>query len=526
MIKNKQIIKKIENVTFTWNPTAWNNRGYWFVLTKSGKEGRMASKREVSILGKPSSEQPSTKMSYKTAQETKKKSFGDLIAENIVNGKGIGKSIRSAISQKTVAKITRIKEKFDPMNMAKALGGKFGAALYGKIAGRSQEDMEYFTGIKKKKTARSVGTGIRSAAGSIGGVNPALYSKIGEDDQQKLKKGDGIASVLAKLYNLIKRTNIEEIKRQELNNNLEEPRQEKKKKWHDELIAALTGKPVEGKTASMDSGGFFDGILAKIMEKLESIVETILEAKLLKYLPKFSPIPPVGLAAAGAAAIVLAPAAAAIYEQQKTRENPNAEDRKDTPYARVVRGEAATVGEAAGKNMKKSVNELKISDAERLISKNPNGEPKYTEADIKDITGGLTRKEVEDFVQKSSNKPAPAATATPVAPAATTPATATPVAPAATTPATTPPSAPEIAPEKATPVPSVSSLGEQLQTSTNKNLEAQLNESVGTPQASVINNNSSITSQGEPQVATVGSNAVRNDDPSLLRTQKTSLRTV
>ena len=87
-------------------------------------------------------------MDYQKAKDTRKKSFGELIAEN--EG-GLGSSLKSAISQKTQASVTGLKEKFDPMNIAKAIGGKTGAAIYGKVMGRSKEDLQYFTGVKSKK---------------------------------------------------------------------------------------------------------------------------------------------------------------------------------------------------------------------------------------------------------------------------------------------------------------------------------------------------------------------------------------
>jgi hypothetical protein len=89
-------------------------------------------------------------MDYKKASETRKKSFGDLLSEKIVQGGGVGSSIKSTVSEKTKSSLMGIKETFDPMNMAKAVGGKTGAAIYGKIMGRSKEDMAYFTDTKIK----------------------------------------------------------------------------------------------------------------------------------------------------------------------------------------------------------------------------------------------------------------------------------------------------------------------------------------------------------------------------------------
>ena len=89
-------------------------------------------------------------MDYKKASETRKKSFGDLLSEKIVEGGGVGSSIKNTVSEKTKSSLIGIKEKFDPMNVAKAVGGKTGAAIYGKVMGRSKEDMAYFTDTKIK----------------------------------------------------------------------------------------------------------------------------------------------------------------------------------------------------------------------------------------------------------------------------------------------------------------------------------------------------------------------------------------
>jgi hypothetical protein len=88
-------------------------------------------------------------MEYKQAKDIRKQSFGSLLSEQ--EG-GLGSSISKTISLKSQATMTGIKEKFDPMNIAKAIAGKTGAAMYGKLFGRSKEDLSYFTGAKFKKT--------------------------------------------------------------------------------------------------------------------------------------------------------------------------------------------------------------------------------------------------------------------------------------------------------------------------------------------------------------------------------------
>ena len=129
-------------------------------------------------------------MDYDKAEKIRNKSFGSLLGEQ--EG-GLGASLKSAISQKTQAKMTGIKEKFDPMNIARAVGGKTGAAVYGKVFGRDQKSMERFAGVKKKRISEVDGVGKASGDSSPADVLGLIYRMMlrnAEDDklQNKLKQ--------------------------------------------------------------------------------------------------------------------------------------------------------------------------------------------------------------------------------------------------------------------------------------------------------------------------------------------------
>ena len=47
------ITKKANKQTFAWDSSAFQGKGYWFVLGRNGAYGRAASKAEAIILGKP-----------------------------------------------------------------------------------------------------------------------------------------------------------------------------------------------------------------------------------------------------------------------------------------------------------------------------------------------------------------------------------------------------------------------------------------------------------------------------------------
>jgi predicted chitinase len=121
-------------------------------------------------------------MEYKQAKDIRKKSFGSLLAEQ--EG-GLGTSLKKSISLKTQAKITGIKEKFDPMNMAKAIGGNTGAAIYGKIMGRSQKDMEHFAGAKPKKGLKALLSGGRGEDSSPSELLGSIYGELKKADENK-----------------------------------------------------------------------------------------------------------------------------------------------------------------------------------------------------------------------------------------------------------------------------------------------------------------------------------------------------
>jgi hypothetical protein len=94
-------------------------------------------------------------MNYQEAAKLRNKSFGTLLAEQ--EG-GLVPSLSKAISQKTQAKITGLKETFDPLNLAKKLtfGSNWAPALLGKLIGADKSRINYFSGVKNKSTADSI----------------------------------------------------------------------------------------------------------------------------------------------------------------------------------------------------------------------------------------------------------------------------------------------------------------------------------------------------------------------------------
>jgi predicted chitinase len=124
-------------------------------------------------------------MDYKQAKDIRKKSFGSLLAEQ--EG-GLGTSLKKSISLKTQAKMTGIKETFDPMNIAKKLtgGSNWAPAMLGKLTGRDSKAMEYFAGAKPKKGGlKGLLSGGESDTSSPSELLGLIYEELKKADENK-----------------------------------------------------------------------------------------------------------------------------------------------------------------------------------------------------------------------------------------------------------------------------------------------------------------------------------------------------
>jgi hypothetical protein len=117
-------------------------------------------------------------MDYQSAKEIRGRSLTSLITSRMVSGRGVGSAISKSVSLKMRAKVTGIKEKFDPMNIARFMtgGSRFATAAVGRLTGRSTKDIEYFAGSKKKysRMNRPVKTSEKLNATSIGTLSDML----------------------------------------------------------------------------------------------------------------------------------------------------------------------------------------------------------------------------------------------------------------------------------------------------------------------------------------------------------------
>ena len=233
-------------------------------------------------------------MTYQQARRIRNKdySLSNLITRNIrTKDMGAFQSVKEAFKEKfdvktrLKAKVTGIKEKFDPLNIAKFLtfGSNVAPALLGKMTGRSKADIRNFTGGRQSYDDYSTPTA----------------TKIGKDPSAG---GDmtGMSDILEKILELQKRS-FDNLKEQrETKNNFQEERDIESQKRHNELLKAIRGfkpgesTPTAGKVSS--SSGL------DIMSTIESMLAAFGGLKSLLRIGAFL-IGPVGGALVGVASI-------------------------------------------------------------------------------------------------------------------------------------------------------------------------------------------------------------------------------
>ena len=648
-------------------------------------------------------------MDYKQAGKIRDTGLGDLISQKLANKQSLGSSIKSSVGESLKAKATGIKEKFDPLNIAKFMtgGSSVGPSIVGKLTGRSQEDVSYFTGVKPKldilpaleknstipeitnketivkiinKTAtkitnkvvrdstkqvvyKSVGKTVKESVpivvdkssdkvvretvpyvatnvieqtvpfvaeyatdqatpltveaavpqvimelsgkdvaqdskvirqivkeavpqvimelsgksttstpvskDSKGRGKDPLFSTIGSGKATPIRKNDGAADVVSKLYNLMKTSYDKKIEAAELERDFAKEKKTEDEIRHKEFIKALMGiKPKEEKKEEKkeeEESGLLSNVL-KLAEEITGLkslkdVMTGLKGFLARKLglsvaevagAEVAGAEVVGaevagaevaaaaaiapeLLATGAALLFVTPFVASAYEKHKIEKNPNAPEYKDNPYAMKVRGEVKTEAEGAAKNKKKGLKQYKRQEIEDIVNSqvadrvieeeygktkpelkkwledHPNPISIY-QAPPKTVPTTLQRLGVEESTAGQGRGTAQLADYE----ASQTPDKAVQVAPhAGNKSPTSIPSSASPMPSSATPMPSQgSALGKEAVKATNENNEMKMQEtSVVKP--TIINNTSTtsgtISSKGDDVSVPIN---IRNDEDS------------
>ena len=235
MAKKLPITKRLEDEIFVWDPTAFQNKGHWYILGTTGAYGRPASSAERIKLGAPrkaettpdspdvSSFMDSPQLAQGSRRRTyrkKRKLAGtqdfrtgplkEIIFQKLFNdGKTIRNALEEALSEKAKAKVASFKDKFDPMNIiTKIYGDKLGAIL-GRAMGRKESDIQKFTGYgKNEEDVEDDRTGrVSSVKNKKVGKIPSLEKSTATPElKQKGGSDSKLAEMLDKIYGALKNT--------------------------------------------------------------------------------------------------------------------------------------------------------------------------------------------------------------------------------------------------------------------------------------------------------------------------------
>lgn len=508
------------------NPDPNTNTQYpyfFYHLKRDGTKGEPLNVDDSEVL----SRKLRGEMSFQEAKEIRGKSFGQLMTEKLVEGGGIGASFKAALSQKSKARAKGIREKFDPMNIAKFMtgGSSLGAALMGKVTGRSKEDMEYFTGKKSRQ---------------VSGGDTA--TKIGS-----LETGNEMVDILTKIYTLLQQVNSSTDKEKE--NNFKEEQDAEKARRDKALLDALKMKKgdKEEKTAEKlekETGQSPTNIIDDILGSFGGAAAGL---NLLKTVGAFF-MGPVGLAIVGVASL------AALFGLMMSAKPESHAAASNVQKAGDLSSEGAAIMEAA--------NDVVTGRKNRLLSERPSNkksmlfwkdndlQQKYLKEIGFDEKTGLTRAEKEagfnaldengNPVRKENASQQTSQTSVPSTTSATSSEpTATPVSRTSTSVASSGGSTSE--PSTATgesttqtsvaPAPSadgqmVSSegMGSKLSSVTSENLDSKLITPEGENTKNVLNNIMTSKTTRNKKQGTFP--FVRNQEPTLQRMILNSTRVV
>lgn len=362
-------------------------------------------------------------MSYSQARDIRKKSLASLLTNELMKeDTTIGGSIKSALSDKSKATMKGIKQTFDPMNIVKFMtgGSTLASTMFGKMTGRSEEDMRYFAGKDK--------------ATPVGGKATKVGAVEGAGDE-------GLIATLSQIYSLLKTSHENEVTKRELENNKAEEKQSENERRHKELLKALGAVSTGGGTVTVvkenEGGGILD-FLTSIVEKWFGIKVTDLAETFTKISGVITFLAPV---LAGGLTI-FAPAFIAEFLRRSLSADATKGDpieKGDYTLSKPI-SQMETMEKLGGAiGAKKQSIEETIERGMELIN-DGRGKPIFTQKDAEDI-----KKFYEIDVPKQLIKMAEPVKSTPASPA---PAPSTASAPA-TAPAST--STPQASPATSTP---------------------------------------------------------------------------
>jgi hypothetical protein len=200
------ITKKANKQTFAWDSSAFQGKGYWFVLGRNGAYGRAASKAEAIILGKPKDKEEPEESEDST--ETP-----------------VEPTQQKEPSSDTQEELSKMVKKFDFKTIGKMLS-KIKAIKPSSILGGKKEPASVKPVLEK----------------SLGAVNTTFYDSVENDVISEAPKNESAIKIANKIYKMAqdfyekKKTNIE------IEDNFEEEMIEEDGIRHKELIDTLIDK--------------------------------------------------------------------------------------------------------------------------------------------------------------------------------------------------------------------------------------------------------------------------------------------
>ncbi len=192
-----------------------------------------------------------TNLDYQRARRIRNTGFADLLSDQLAGDATIGGALKKTISLRTQAKIKGIKEKFDPLNIAKFLtgGSSLGPALLGKLTGRSEKDIQYFSG--RMRPIRERGTA----------------SRIGREPGTGMS--EGVNEMLRKIYYLMQITRERDLQRSDTELNFAEEKKLEDEKRHKELLKVLSKLAKGNATVTEEKSN--RGLLDSLMDLLRRV---------------------------------------------------------------------------------------------------------------------------------------------------------------------------------------------------------------------------------------------------------------
>jgi len=133
-------------------------------------------------------------------------------------------------SEETTEKLGKVRKKLKPETIKKAIGKPISNKTVDKLSGKKDSN----------KSVKPISTSNKK----VGNVDPNV-TNISEDRSQRMRRGDSVADVLAKIVNFYKKSHADIVKQKEITNDFKKEEHEKEKRKHEELLRLLRGESKE-----------------------------------------------------------------------------------------------------------------------------------------------------------------------------------------------------------------------------------------------------------------------------------------